>query len=80
MQVKPQGFARLSKAELREVSSRGGKKRVPKGFATLPPEDRIVIARNAARTRWERARREKEGDVQPINSKEDGQANDELIQ
>lgn len=71
MSTKKQGFASLSKAKLRKVSSKGGSKQVPKGFATIPREDRIVIARNAANARWEKARREKQGES-PINSKEDG--------
>lgn len=43
--------------EHKRISSKGGKAKVPKGLAKLPPEDRIEIARKAAQARWENYRR-----------------------
>lgn len=71
MRIRKRGFAALPKDKHKAISSKGGRAKVPKGFSTLPPEDRIVIARNAANALWEKRRREAQ-ETEPINSKEDG--------
>ena len=53
---KKQGFASLPDAKLKEVSSKGGSKEVPKGFSMLPPDEREENARRAAHIRWERVK------------------------
>lgn len=73
---KKQGFAALPKAKHRKVSSLGGSRRVPKGTALLPTEERTVRARDAANARWEKVRREKQVG-QAINSAEDGRLKNE---
>jgi hypothetical protein len=36
------------------LGRRGGKKKVPKGFSMLSPEERKEIARRAAAARWKK--------------------------
>lgn len=52
------GFAAVPKAQHLRVSAKGGRAKVPKGFATLSPEARSKVARDAANTMWEKRRRE----------------------
>jgi hypothetical protein len=52
--------AKISKAlsdYFAEIGSKGGKARVPKGPATLSPERRSEIARNAVKARWAKAKK-----------------------
>lgn len=49
---KPRGFAGMPRDKHQEASSRGGKKRVAKGFATLTPDQRKQAAIKAAQIRW----------------------------
>lgn len=53
MSTKKRGFASFPEEKLQEVSSRGGSREVPKGFATLTPEERTRNAARAAKIRWE---------------------------
>lgn len=53
-------FSDLSEEKHKALSSKGGKRKVRKGFATLPPEDRIRIAREAANALWEKRRKERD--------------------
>jgi len=67
MSTNRQGFASIAGTKRhRKLSSKGGSSKVPKGFATLSPEDRIVIARKGSDARWDKARREKE-QGKPVN-------------
>lgn len=78
MRTKRRGFASFSKSKHRKASSKGGSRKVPKGVALLPTEDRIVRARSAANARWEKVREAKRAEEQPINSAEDGGAQEDL--
>jgi hypothetical protein len=52
-------MARLPKAlseYFAEIGRKGGQARVPKGPATLSPERRSEIARNAVKARWAKAK------------------------
>lgn len=79
MSIKGQGFASLPKGKHKRLSSKGGSRKVRKGFGTLSPEDRIVIAVKGSDARWEKARREKQEQKQPINSAEDGRVKDKEL-
>lgn len=79
MSTKRQGFAALPKGKHKKLSSKGGQVKVPKGFSTLSPEDRIVIAVKGSDARWEKARREKQEREQLINSAEDGRVKDKEL-
>ena len=52
MQRRKQGFASIGKLKHRQLSSRGGKSKVPKGIAKLSPEERVALAKLAAEKRW----------------------------
>lgn len=62
--IKKQGFASLSEAKLKEVSSKGGSREVPKGFSTLPPDAREDNARRAAQIRWARVKAERRAQME----------------
>jgi hypothetical protein len=48
-------------AYLAEIGRKGGKAKVPKGTATLSPEERSAIAKRAAAARWgKKPRKDKE--------------------
>lgn len=64
---KKQGFASLKKDRLKEVSSKGGRRKVRKGFATLTLEERQKMAQKASKARWEKIKQEKQVG-QPINA------------
>lgn len=76
MSIKKRGFAAIPQGKHKKLSSKGGKVKTPKGFSTLSPEDRIVIAVKGSNARWGKVRREKQEREQPINSAEDGRAKD----
>lgn len=59
MSTKKQGFASMTPEKHLELSSKGGKAKVPKGFAKLSPEDRTVNAVTAINTRWNKVRKER---------------------
>jgi len=44
----------ITAAERAELGRKGGRAKVPKGLATLTPGQRSVIARKAAKARWEK--------------------------
>lgn len=79
MLIKKQGFAAIPKGRHKKLSSKGGSVKTPKGFSSLSPEDRIVIAVKGSNARWEKARREKQEKEQPINSAEDGRVKDKEL-
>lgn len=76
MRINKRGFAAIPKDKHKELSSKGGKVKTPKGFSALSPEDRIVIAVKGSDARWEKARREKQEREQAINLAEDGRLKD----
>lgn len=56
-QKRKQGFASLSPERLKEVSARGGSRRVPtKGFGSLPPEKRKEMSSKASKEYWRRVK------------------------
>lgn len=59
MPTKKQGFAAMPKAKHLTYSSRGGKAKVPKGYAKLSPEARRKNAAYASNVRWERVKFER---------------------
>lgn len=58
---KRQGFASIPKAKHLEFSSRGGQRKVPKGYAKLDSKQRTENAKRAANIRWDKVRQEKLG-------------------
>lgn len=50
------GFGSLDKEKHRELSSKGGSARVPKGFATLTDEERKANAKAGAQAMWAKRR------------------------
>jgi len=71
--TKTRGFASFPKEKHLEASSRGGKVKVPKGTATLPPEERIKRASAAGTARWVKARIDRSRGA-TINPKGDGRS------
>ena len=64
--LKLEAMAKVSKAlrdYFAEIGRKGGKARVPKGPATLSPERRSEIARNAVKARWAKLGKLKKGRV-----------------
>lgn len=57
---KKQGFASLTPEKHKEISSKGGKHRGPKGASVLSPEQRKINASIAAKARWAKVKAERE--------------------